>query len=447
MKVVIVGAGEVGYHIADRLSREGQNVALIEKNPDKVRTLASKLNALVVQGIGSSAEVLEEVEIQDANLFIAVTDQDEVNLISCMLANEYGVPKIVSRIRNIEYAGDEWAANAKKLGIDLLINPQMVVAKDLVEVISYPAATSVAEFADGRIVFLGYHIGSDNPLAGITLMELGQWCVNCRFVVAALSRMRDTIIPRGNDTIMAGDILYFLCLKKELESINYIFGFARRRVENIMILGGGWVGEGVARELNKKKLRVKILDRNRDRCERLAQNLADVIVIHADGTDVDILHEEGIKNIDVFVAVTQEDESNILCSLLAKSHGANRAIALVNQPQYVSLAPIIGVDACISPRLSTAGAILKYVRRGEVLSMAMVEECEAEVIELILPESSRILGKPLKEIQVPHGAIIGALVRAEEVIIPGGEDQLAAGDRAVIFTLPEAVPRVEEFFS
>jgi trk system potassium uptake protein TrkA len=447
MKVVIVGAGEVGYHIADRLSREGQNVALIEKSPDKVRTLASKLNALVVEGIGSSAEVLEEVEIQNADLFIAVTDQDEVNLISCMLANEYGVPKIVSRIRNIEYAGDEWAANAKKLGIDLLINPQMVVARDLVEVISYPAATSVAEFADGRIVFLGYPIWRDNPLAGITLSELGQRCVNCRLVVAALSRKWETIIPRGNDTIMAGDILYFLCRKEELERINYIFGFAKRRVENIMILGGGWVGEGVARELKKKKLRVKILDRNLDRCERLAKRLADVIVINAKGTDVDILYEEGIKETDVFVAVTQEDESNILCSLLAKNHGANRAIALVNQPQYVSLAPSIGVDACISPRLSTAGAVLKYVRRGEVLSMAMVEECEAEVIELILPERSRILGKPLKEVQVPRGAIIGALVRAEEVIIPGGEDQLAAGDRAVIFSLPEAVAGVEEFFS
>lgn len=447
MKVVIVGAGEVGYHIADRLSREGQNVSLIEKSPDKVRALASKLNALVVQGIGSSAEALEEVEIQNADLFIAVTNQDEVNLISCMLANEYGVPKIVSRIRNIEYAGEEWAANARKLGIDLLINPQMVVAKDLVEVISYPAATSVAEFANGRIVFLGYPIGSDNPLAGITLMELGQRCTNCRFVVAALSRKRETIIPRGNDTIIAGDILYFLCRKQELERINYIFGFEKRRVEHIMILGGGWVGEGVARKLGMQNLRVKILDRNRDRCERLAQRLADVIVIHATGTDVDVLYEEGIKDTDVFVAVTQEDESNILCSLLAKSHGAKRAIALVNQPQYVSLAPSIGVDACISPRLSTAGAILKYVRRGEVLSMAMVEECEAEVIELILPERSRILGKPLKEVQVPRGAIIGALVRADEVIIPGGQDQLAAGDRAVIFTLPKAVAHVEEFFS
>jgi len=447
MKVIIVGAGEVGYHIADRLSREGHDVALIERNAEKIGLLASKLNALVVEGIGASAEVLEKAMVQDADLFIAVTDHDEVNLISCMLANEYGVPTIISRIRNIEYAGVEWATNAKKLGIDLLINPQMVVAEDLAEVISYPAASSVAEFADGRVVFLGYPIGRDNPLAGVTLKELGQLSGIYRLVVAALSRKRETVVPRGDDTILEGDILYFLCRKEELSAINYLFGFEKRLTKNIMILGGGWVGEGVARKLARQKFRVKILDRNLDRCEWLAQRLGDVTVIHAEGTDVDTLYEEGIQDTDVFVAVTQEDEGNILCSLLAKSHGAKRAIALVNRPQYVSLAPSIGVDACISPRLSTAGAILKYVRRGQVLSMAMVEECEAEVMELIIPSGSRLLGKPLMEIQVPRGAIIGALVRADEVIIPRGEDHLAADDRAVIFALPEAVPRVEEFFS
>jgi len=207
MKVVIVGAGQVGYQIADRLSREGHDIALIERSAEKVRALESKLNALVVEGIAASAKVLEEVEVQDADLFIAVTDVDEVNLVSCMLANEYGVPTIISRIRNIEYAGAEWAANAKKLGIDLLINPQMVVAKEIVRVITYPVATSVAEFADGRIVFLGYRIGSDNPLAGITLKELGDLCGMYRLVVAALSRQQKTVVPHGQDVILRGHSL------------------------------------------------------------------------------------------------------------------------------------------------------------------------------------------------------------------------------------------------
>jgi trk system potassium uptake protein TrkA len=343
VKVVIVGAGEVGYQIADRLSREGHDIALIERSAEKVGPLATKLNALVVEGIGASAEVLEKVEVQNADLFIAVTDMDEVNLIACMLANEYGVPTIISRIRNIEYAGAEWAANAKKLGIDLLINPETVVAEELVRVISYPVATSVAEFADGLVVFLGYRIGADNPLAGITLKELGDLCGMYRLVVAALSRQQETVVPHGQDKILRGDILYFLCRKEDLPAINYLFGFGERRTKNIMILGGGWVGEGVARELARQKFRVKILDRNRDRCRHLAQSLDGVAVIHAEGTDVATLHDEGIEDTDVFVAVTQKDEGNILCSLLAKRRGAKRAIALVSQPQYVSLAPSIGV--------------------------------------------------------------------------------------------------------
>ena len=225
MKVVIVGAGEVGYQIADRLSREGHDIALIERSAEKVRQLSTKLNALVVEGIGASAEVLEQVEVQDADIFIAVTDVDEVNLVACMLANEYGVPTIISRIRNIEYAGAEWKANAEKLGIDLLINPQTVVAEELVKVITYPVATSVAEFADGRIVFLGYRIGADNPLAGITLKDLGDLCGMYRLVVAAISRQQETVVPHGQDTIHRGDILYFLCLKDELPAINNLFGF------------------------------------------------------------------------------------------------------------------------------------------------------------------------------------------------------------------------------
>ena len=318
MKVVIVGAGQVGYQIADRLSREGHDIALIERRAEKVKALESKLNALVVEGIAASAKVLEDAEVQDADIFIAVTDVDEVNLVSCMLANEYGVPTIISRIRNIEYAGAEWTANAEKLGIDLLINPETVVAKELVRVITYPVAASVAEFADGRVVFLGYRIGTDNPLAGITLKELGDLCGIYRLVVAAISRQQETVVPHGQDVILRGDILYFLCRKEELPAINYLFGFGERRTKNIMILGGGWVGEGVAQELAQLNLRVKILDRNRDRCEHLAHSLDNVAVIHAEGTDIDTLHDEGIEDTDVFVAVTQEDEGNILCSLLAK---------------------------------------------------------------------------------------------------------------------------------
>jgi trk system potassium uptake protein TrkA len=447
MKVVIVGAGQVGYHIAERLSREGQDVALIERDPEKAVRLASQLNALVVPGSGASAESLEQVRIADADLFIAVTDQDEVNLISCMLAKGEGVKRVISRIRNVEYAGQDWRDNAKKLGIDLLINPQRVVAGEICEVISYPAAMEVAEFADGRVVFLGYRVPPGNPLAGITLRELGDLRGMYRLVVAALSRPGETIVPRGDDRIRAGDIVYFVCRRADLGSINYLFGFEKRQTRSVMVLGGGRIGEAVTRELATRRLRVKVVERNAERCRYLAAHLPEVPVIHAEGTEIEVLRQEGLAETDVFVAVTDGDEQNILCSLLARNHGAKRVIALVSRPEYVSLAPGLGVDACISPRLATAAAILRFVRRGEVLSMAMVEECEAEVMEIHLPAISPILGKPLRSIDVPLGAIVGAIIRGDEVIIPGGNDALLAGDRAVVFTLPGAVTQVEKFFS
>ncbi|MCU0725161.1 MAG: Trk system potassium transporter TrkA [Planctomycetes bacterium] len=447
MKVVIVGAGQVGFHIAERLSREGHDVSLIERDPEKATLMASQLNALVVQGTGASAESLDQVRIANTDLFIAVTDQDEVNLISCMLAKGEGVKRVISRIRNVEYAGRDWRDNAKKLGIDLLINPQRVVAEEICEVISYPAAADVAEFANGRVVFLGYKVPPDNPLAGITLRELGDLRGMYRLVVAALSRPNETIVPRGDDKIMPGDIVYFLCRKEDLAAINYLFGFEKRQTRTVMVLGGGRIGEAVTRELLARRLRVKVVERSAERCRYLAEHLPEVPVIHAEGTEIEVLKQEGLAETDVFVAVTDGDEQNILCSLLARNHGAKRVIALVSRPEYVSLAPGLGVDACISPRLATAAAILRFVRRGEVLSMAMVEECEAEVMEINLPARSSILGEPLRSVDMPRGSIIGAIVRGDEVIIPGGNDVLEAGDRAVVFTLPEAVTRVEKFFS
>ena len=244
-----------------------------------------------------------------------------------------------------------------------------------------------------------------------------------------------------NDT--ATTEIYTLSLHDALP----IFGFEKQETKTIFILGAGRVGAAVASRLADLKYRVKVIDRNPQHCTDLAQTLDNVLVLNTDGTDVDTLKSEGIADGDVFIGATQDEQTNILCSLLAKSYGAKRGIALVNQPQFVTLAPDLGVDACISPRMATAGAILKYVRRGEVLSMAMVEQSDSEVLELILPAGSDVAHRPLRSIHVPRGAIIGAIVRDDEVIIPSGDDHLEPDDHVIVFTLPEAVGRVEKFFS
>jgi trk system potassium uptake protein TrkA len=447
VKVVIVGAGQVGFHIADRLSREGHDVTVIEKSSEKEADLKRKLNVLVARGSGASAELLDQVGIEGSDLFIAVTDQDEVNLIACMLAGEFKVPVMIARIKNPEYTHAEWKTNAEKMGIDLMINPESVVAEDICEVVAHTAATHAAEFADGRVVFLGYPVVADSPLAGITLRELGDLRGIYRLVVTAIARGEETLVPRGDDSIEAGDKLYFICEKGDVPSINYLFGFEKRQTKSVFVLGAGRVGSEVSRRLSKQKYRVKVIDRNPEQCEHLAQTLDDVMVLCAEGVDVDTLRNEGIEEGDVYIAATQDAQTNILCSLLAKRYGAKRVIALVNERQYVSLAPSLGVDVCISPRLATASAILKYVRRGEVLSVDMVEACEAEVMELILPSERRVIGKKLSAINFPRGSIIGAVMRGDEILVPSGDDCLLAGDRVIVFALPDAVAKVEKFFS
>jgi trk system potassium uptake protein TrkA len=447
MNVIIVGAGEVGFHIADRLSKEGHDVTVVEKNAEKERLIRMKLNALVVRGSGASAEVLEQAGIEKAELFIAVTDQDEVNLVACLLAHEYNVPRMIARVKSLEYTSSEWALNAKKLGIGMLINPQSVVGDAVFEIVSYTAASEAAEFADGRVVFLGYVIGRGSPLAGITLKELGGIRGLYRMVVTAIVRKHETIIPRGEDTIQEGDLVYFVCNRSDVPAINYLFGFEKEPSKTIFILGAGRIGAALARRFAALKFRVKIIDRDAQHCQELAEELEDVVVLHTDGTDMQTLEAEGLAQCDVYVAVTDDEQTNILCSLLAKSYGAKRAIALVNRHEFLTLAPSLGVDACVSARLATAAAVLKSVRRGQVAGIATLEQSDAEVLEMVVPPQHALVGRPLKEIAVPRGAIVASIVRGDKAIIPSGQDRFEPGDHAVVFALPGVIGHVERLFS
>lgn len=447
MNVIVAGAGEVGFHIAERLSNEGHNVTVVENSREKGQVLQSKLNASVVHGSGANAEVLEQAGIRKADLFVAVTHQDEVNLVACMLAHERGTPRIIARIKNLEYTSAEWAMNARKLGIDLLINPQKAVADEIYRVVSYTAASEAAEFADGRVVFLGYMIGRDSPLKGITLKRLAGVRGIYRMVITAIARKHETIIPGGDDTIQEGDIVYFVCNKRDVPAIDYLFEFEKQPSKTVFILGGQNIGEALARKLAALKMSVKLIEPDTEICERLAEELDDVVVLNTEGVDIDTLKHEGIDGCDAYVATTPDEQSNILCSLLAKSYGAKRAIAVVDRHEFVALAPSLGVDACVSPRLVTASAVLRYVRPSGVSSVATVEHSNAEVLEIALPPGSPLCGKPLKDLNVPEGMVVGVIVRGDEVVIPSGDDHLDEGDHVIVFTLPEAISRVERFFS
>ncbi|PLX83830.1 MAG: Trk system potassium transporter TrkA [Desulfuromonas sp.] len=448
MKILIIGAGQVGYFLCERLSHEGHEVTLIDRNEEQLGRVQDRLNVLGILGNGASAETLEQAGIKETEIFIAVTDMDEVNILACLLAREYGVATRVARVKSIEYTGQSAVLSKEKLGIDLLINPDDAVADEIVKIATRSGAFDVAEFVEGQIQFIGYHIGQENPLCGLTLRELGEIRGMYRFVVTAIGRGDQTIIPRGDDTIQAGDRIFIFAHKDELPSIQYLLHVEEpsRRGHRAFVLGGGHIGLRIARQLEKMRFAVRLVDRDEERCARLSATLKKTMVIHAEGTDIRTLVDEGVENADVFIAVTDNDETNILCSLLARQHGARRTLTLVNKPELLNLAPTLGIDACVSARLAAAGAILKYVRRGEVISLAAIEGSNAEVMEIQIKKGSAILGTPLKELNFPAGAIIGAIVHGQNYEIPTGESTLKKGDRVVVFALPEALAPVERFF-
>jgi trk system potassium uptake protein TrkA len=400
----------------------------------------------VVVGSGVSPAVLLDAGVENVDLFIAVTDADEVNLVACILAHQYRAKRKIARIKSVEYLEQDSKLSPSDLGIDLLINPQSVVANAIFNVVAYSAATEVAEFADGRVVFIGYPIRSASPLANVTLRELGTLRGMYRLVVTALQREGATRIPRGDDVILPGDTVFFLCNKQDLPAVRYLFGLEHEKVRRVFVLGGGRVGRSLAARLAHVQYRVTIIDHSAETCEQLAQDMDHVEVLHAEGTDLDVLVDEGLSTADIFCAVTQHDQTNILCALLAKSKGVKRVAALVNEPTFVQLAPTLGVDACISPRLATAAAILKHVRGDDVLTMAMLEQGGSEVVELSIPAESRVAGLPLAELKIPEGSIVGVIVRGDEVIVPSGQDHLEALDHVIVFALPEAIGRVERYF-
>ncbi len=449
MKILITGAGQVGFFLCERLSLEGHEVTLVDRNQEHLNRAQDRLNVLGILGNGASAETMEQAGIKETDIFIAVTDLDEVNILACLLAREYNVPTRIARVKSIEYTGRSAVLSKEKLGIDLLINPDDAVADEILQIACQTGAFDAAEFVEGQIQFLGYRIGEESPLCDLTLKELGEIRGIYRFVVVAIGRGGKTIIPRGDDTIQAGDRIFIFAHQKDLPAIQYMLKLQagkKLRRPRAFVLGGGHIGLRIAEGLENRGFDVRLVDRNEKRCEGLSAKLNKTMVICAEGTDVRTLVDEGIEGADVFISVTDKDETNILCALLGKQHGCKRTISLVNKPELLNLAPTLGVDACVAPRQAAAGAILKYVRRGDIISMAAIEESNSEVLEIKVKADSGILKTPLKKLHFPAGAIIGAIVRGDDYQIPTGESTFEASDRVVVFALPGALPKVERFF-
>ncbi len=445
MRVIVIGAGVVGYTIAERLASEGQDVVVIEKDEKRVKEIKEALDVKVIQGNGSSPRVLKEAGIDEADMVIAVTDSDEVNMIACLIANtQTRIPKKIIRVRNPDYTGYKELFLGGPLGIDFNINPALVAAERILKIIHVPGATDVVDFSEGAIKLVGIRLGKESEVIGKRLRDLKELHPHNRVLIASIYRGMETIIPDGSETLEEGDHLFIVTVPEEIPKVLQLFGKREPAGRRVMIVGGGYIGSYIAGNLEKEDFLVKVIEKDEERCNYLAQVLEKSLILHGDGTDQELLKEEGIGDVDTFVSVTNDEEDNILISLLAKNLGAKRVIALVDKPEYVSLVSTIGVDVVVSPRLASVGSILQFIRRGKILSVTTLVEERVEVIETVAMETSDIVGRPIKEIKFPEGAIIGAVCKGERAMIPDGETVIDPGDKVVIFALRKAIPRVEK---
>ena len=449
MRILITGGGHVGTLIARRLVREKNEVVIVEQDAKRCAQLDEMLDAKVVRGSAASVKTLKEAGIADAEMLIAVTQTDEVNVLACMVAQaESNVRVKVARLRTHEV--EHWRRVTRKIGlnIDLIIHPETDVAERIMRVVTIPGVSDILDFADGEARLFGMNVEPDSWLAGKTLEELDRSSPPSNSLIVLIFRGQQVIIPHGAQDLRPGDHIYTMATRKNLNEVLSFMGIERNEsFERVFIVGGKQIGIHVAELLEKQRVQAKLFERDAARCEKIAAILDRTIVINGDGTDQATLEEENIAGVDAFLALTNEDEVNIIACLLARRLDARKVVALINRPHYLAMAQRLGINATIAPRIAAVDRILQFVRKGRVLSVTTFREEEAEAIELIATDSKKYVGRRLRDIRFPRGAIVGAIVRPDgEVIVPRGEVSIQARDRVIFFALESAVPELESEF-
>jgi trk system potassium uptake protein TrkA len=438
LKVIIVGAGQVGFHIAKRLASENKDVVVIDRNPAVLQRILEYMDVQVLEGSGCSPMILREAGVATADMLLAVTDSDEINLMACTFAKMLapGLTKL-ARIRNDEYTayGEQLA---REIGIGLIINPEVEVVRTIEHMLRAPGAVDIGDLAGGRIKIAGTWITPGNPLAGLNLTELRRKAGDMPLIVAAIIRNDKVIVPAGSDEIREGDLVYFVCEDRQLRKVFSFLGNRPGKKSNVLIIGGGNIGLRLARSLEKKPIHVKLLDKSQERCAELAGELDRTVVLAGDGTDQEVLMEENIGEMDVVVTLTGNEESNILSSLLAKKLGTPMAVTRLNKMEYMPLVRAIGLEHIVS--------IFKHVRKGGVLSAVAIKD-GAEALEALVGPDSSLVGNALKDMSFPKGVLVLCIMRGDLVLIPSGLDVIKSGDRLIILSLTDSIPEVEKMLT
>lgn len=448
MKIIIAGAGEVGFHLAKLLSYESQDITLIDSVKESLAYADSHLDIRVLKGDATSISLLQEAQVEKSDLVIGVTSSETTNLTLCILAKQLGCKKTIARISNTEFKKNKDLIDFKKLGIDELISPEELAAEEIQLLLNQSAFNDTYEFENGALIMCGVSLPKSAPFVGKTVKEAAQIFPELNFMPIALQRTGSqfTIIPRGDTVFMEEDQVYFITAKEGVTELYKLTGMVKRDIKNVMILGGSKVGYKTARDLCKNKFNVKLIEINKEKAFDLADELPNALIINGDGRNVELLEEESLVSMDAFIAVTGNSETNIMSCLVAKSKNIKKTIALVENMDYFQLSHSIGIDTLINKKLLAANNIFRYIRRGEVVALTRLNNLNAEILEFKVKPGSSVNGKFVKELDFPKDATIGGVIQDGVGIIALGDFKIKQGDRVVVCCLPSAIPKIEKMF-
>ena len=446
MNIIIAGDGEVGFHLAKILSVENHHITIVDPHHELLKLLESQSDLVTFAGDSTSMKVLLQAGVQSCDLLISVVHDDAINLVSCMLGKKLGAKRTIARVNNTEYLTDESKALMASLGIDAMVCPERIAAKEVLKLLNQTVATEIFDFSEGKLSLFLLRLDEDCKVLGMSLDEVAKKYPRLNFRAVAIHRNSETILPKGQDSFLYGDLAYVITKPDGIDHLLELAGKKKVEVKKVMIVGGGRIGRKTARRL-EKNMQVKLIDRDKERCMSLAESLENTLVINADARDVDVLESEGIREVDAVVAVTDSNETNMFICLLAKRFGVKKVIPLVENIDFIDIAQNLGIEGIMNKKLIAASYIARFTMHAEVASIKCLNGVDAEVLEFVAAKNAVVTKYLIKDIPMVKDSIIGGIIRGENSYIAVGNFQIEEGDNVVVFAMPHAIKKIEQLFS
>lgn len=445
MNILIAGDGEVGFHLAKMLSGENHNITVVDPHEELLKMIGSHTDLMTIAGDSTSISILEQANVRNTDLLISVVHDEKINITTCVIGKKLGARRTIARITNTEYLTIENREIMRSLGIDAMVCPERIASREIIKLLSQTAATEVFDFSEGKLSLFLIKLDEKALVINKTLNQVAHENPKLNFRAVAIHRHNKTIIPKGDDVFKLHDLAYVITKPEGMDELLRLGGKERVEIRNVMIVGGGRIGSKAARRM-ERDMNVKLIEIDRERCLELTEQLEHTLIINADARDVDLLEDEGIKNMDAFIAVTNDYETNILTCLLAERFGVKRVIPLVENIDYIGISQSIGIETIINKKLITASYIVRFTMEAEVSSSKCLSGVDAEVLEFVVKPGALITKTPIRNVDIPKGSIIGGIVRGMQSFIAIGDFQIQEGDKVVVFALPNAIGKVQALF-